>query len=171
MFGLILLEFEASFIRLLDRLTNGSKIEVNETGTSVYYQPGLLLGGTVDHNCSTQRAIGYYLEPILAMGPFFKIPLKLTLRGVTNNQTDPSVDLLRCSSIPVLKKFLLVDDGLVLKINKRGAPPKGGGEVLFTCPIRKQLRPIQVRISFILLKLPDHSVLQTLFLVYRTRKN
>ena len=127
-------------------MTNGSKIEVNETGTSVFYQPGLLLGGTVEHNCSPQRAIGYYLEPILAMGPFFKMPLKLTLRGITNNQSDPSVDLLRCSSIPILKRFLIVDDGLVLKIIKRGAPPKGGGEVLFTCPIRKQLRALQVSV-------------------------
>ena len=25
-------EFEASFIRLLDRVTNGSRIEINETG-------------------------------------------------------------------------------------------------------------------------------------------
>ena len=28
-----LIDFEASFIRLLDKLTNGSRIEVNETGT------------------------------------------------------------------------------------------------------------------------------------------
>ena len=27
-----LIDFEASFIRLLDKLTNGSRIEVNETG-------------------------------------------------------------------------------------------------------------------------------------------
>ena len=26
-------EFEASFLRLLDRITNGSKIEINETGS------------------------------------------------------------------------------------------------------------------------------------------
>ena len=78
------------------------------------------------------------------MGPFFKKPLNLTLKGITNNQIDPSVDLLRSSAIPVLKRFLVVDDGLVLKIVKRGAPPKGGGEVLFCCPIRKQLRSIQV---------------------------
>ena len=38
-------EAEAGFIRLLDKLTNGSKIEVNETGTSLSYQPGSLLGG------------------------------------------------------------------------------------------------------------------------------
>jgi RNA 3'-terminal phosphate cyclase-like protein len=71
--------------------------------------------------------------------------LHLTLRGVTNDQTDPSIDIIRCSSMPILKRFLLVDDGLMLKINKRGAPPKGGGEVIFTCPLRKQLRALQVR--------------------------
>nr|SVE75747.1 EOG090X05X4 [Daphnia hispanica] len=136
-------EFEASFIRLLDKITNGSKIEVNETGTAVHYEPGLLYGGTVEHDCSTQRSISYYLEPLLPLGPFCKIPLNLTLRGVTNDQTDPSIDIIRCSSIPVLKRFLLVDDGLLLKISKRGAPPKGGGEVIFTCPLRKQLRALQ----------------------------
>ena len=139
------LEFEASFIRLLDKITNGSKIEVNETGTAVHYEPGLLYGGTIEHDCSTQRSISYYLEPLLPLGPFCKISLNLTLRGVTNDQTDPSIDIIRCSSIPILKRFLLVDDGLLLKINKRGAPPKGGGEVVFTCPLRKQLRALQVR--------------------------
>lgn len=138
------LEFEASFIRLLDKITNGSKIEVNETGTAVHYEPGLLYGGTIEHDCSTQRSVSYYLEPLLALAPFCKIPLSLTLRGVTNDQLDPSIDVLRCSSMPVLKRFLLVDDGLTLQISKRGAPPKGGGEIIFTCPIRKQLRPVQV---------------------------
>nr|CAG4637002.1 EOG090X05X4 [Ceriodaphnia reticulata]SVE72929.1 EOG090X05X4 [Ceriodaphnia reticulata] len=136
-------EFEASFIRLLDKITNGSKIEVNETGTAVHYEPGLLYGGTIEHDCCTLRSISYYLEPLLAVGPFCKMPLNLTLRGVTNDQIDPSIDVIRCSSIPILKRFLLVDDGLMLKIFKRGAPPKGGGEVIFTCPIRKQLRPLQ----------------------------
>ena len=26
---------------------------------------------------------------------------------------------------------------------KRGAPPEGGGEVVFSCPVRRTLRPIQ----------------------------
>ena len=51
-------DFEASFIRLLDKITNGSTIEVNETGTVVFYQPGILVGGTFDHDCSNQRSIG-----------------------------------------------------------------------------------------------------------------
>jgi RNA 3'-terminal phosphate cyclase len=33
-------EHEASVIRLFDKLTNGSKVEVSETGTTLYYQPG-----------------------------------------------------------------------------------------------------------------------------------
>lgn len=107
----------------------------------------------MEHDCSTQRSISYFLEPLLALGPFCKLPLKLTLRGITNDQIDPSVDVLRCSAIPVLKRFLVIDEGLLLKIVKRGAAPKGGGEVLFTCPIRKQLKPLQV-VRIIWLTLP-----------------
>ena len=33
-------EHEASLIRLLDKVTNGSRIEVNESGTQLYYHPG-----------------------------------------------------------------------------------------------------------------------------------
>lgn len=29
------------------------------------------------------------------------------------------------------------------QINRRGMPPKGGGEILFACPVRKVLQPIQ----------------------------
>ena len=46
--------------------------------------------------------------------------------------------------LSVLKRFFLVDDGLELKVQRRGAAPAGGGQVLFTCPIRKLLRPQQV---------------------------
>ena len=43
-------EFEASYLRLIDKLTNGTKIEVNETGTAITYIPGLLVGGEFDHD-------------------------------------------------------------------------------------------------------------------------
>lgn len=136
-------EFEASFIRLLDKITNGSNIEVNETGTAILYQPGLLHGGKISHDCCTQRSIGYYLEPLLCLGPFCKKPLEVTLTGVTNDQTDPSVDNIRHGSIPVLKKFLQDDEGIELKTIKRGAPPNGGGEIFFSCPISRYMRPLQ----------------------------
>lgn len=136
-------DFEASFIRLMDKVTNGSRIEINETGTTLYYQPGILHGGAVEHDCNIQRSIGYYLEGLLFLAPFMKYPLKAVLRGVTNDKTDPSVDTLKATSIPLLKKFGVDGEGFELKINRRGMLPGGGGEVLFSCPVRKVLKPLQ----------------------------
>jgi len=137
-------EAEAGFVRLLDKLTNGSKVEVNETGTKLTYQPGVLLGGKVEHQCSLTRGVGYWLEPILALAPFCKHPLHLVLTGVTNNQVDPSPDIIKASCLPVLRKFLLDDAGLELAVNKRGAAPGGGGQVVLKCPVKKSIRPVQV---------------------------
>ncbi|XP_075452959.1 RNA 3'-terminal phosphate cyclase-like protein isoform X1 [Ascaphus truei] len=137
-------DFEASFIRLMDKITNGSRIEINQTGTSLYYQPGLLAGGSLEHDCSLQRSIGYYLESLLCLAPFMKNPLKITLRGVTNDQVDPSVDTLKATAIPLLKKFGIDGEHFELKVVRRGMSPGGGGEVVFSCPTRKVLRPVQL---------------------------
>ncbi|KAM4634697.1 RNA 3'-terminal phosphate cyclase-like protein [Polymixia lowei] len=137
-------DFEASFIRLLDKVTNGTRIEINQTGTVLFYQPGLLYGGSIEHECNPQRSIGYYLEALLMLAPFMKAPLKATLKGVTNDPTDPSVDLLKSTAIPVLKQFGIDGDSLDLKVVKRGIAPGGGGEVVFTCPIRRTVRPVQL---------------------------
>ena len=120
------------------------------SGTQVFYQPGMLIGGSVTHDCSPQRGIGYFIEGLLCLAPFMKTPLRAVLKGVTNNQNDPSVDMIKLSCFPVAKKFLGTDEGLDLKVVRRGAAPGGGGEVLFTCPTRQKLRPLQVRLDFIL---------------------
>jgi len=72
-----------------------------------------------------------------------KKSLELKLTGVTNDRHDPSVDLIKYSAIPIMTKFLGSDDGLELKILKRGAKPDGGGEILFRCPSKMKLRPCQ----------------------------
>ncbi|KAF4518839.1 hypothetical protein B566_EDAN006690, partial [Ephemera danica] len=79
----------------------------------------------------------------VSLGPFCKKPLNCVLKGATNNKIDPSVDSIKNGVLPILKKFILVDDGLEFKIVKRGMPPEGGGEVHFKCPIRK-LRPVKI---------------------------
>ncbi|KAL0119465.1 hypothetical protein PUN28_007749 [Cardiocondyla obscurior] len=140
-------EYEINFIRLLDKITNGTKIELSETGTSLYYNPGLLNGGELEHDCSLQRGIAYYLEAIMILAPFCKNHIGLKLRGVTNNSIDPSVDRILGSGIPILKKFLGGDNEVVLNINKRGVAPLGGGEIYFKCPISRNLKTIQLEDS------------------------
>ncbi|XP_016935091.2 probable RNA 3'-terminal phosphate cyclase-like protein [Drosophila suzukii] len=136
-------EYEISLIRLLDKMTNGTKIELNPAGTSVMFTPGLLHGGQIHHDCCVQRGIGYYLDALIALGPFCKNSLNVTLRGVTNSKDSPSVDHIKGAALSLLKRFLLVDEGLELKVIRRGVAPLGGGEILFRCPVRKSLRAIQ----------------------------
>ncbi|RZF44523.1 hypothetical protein LSTR_LSTR002296 [Laodelphax striatellus] len=140
-----LTEYEANLLRLLDKLTNGTWLEVSETGTAFSFSPGALIGGTLTHECCKLRGIGYYLEVLMALAPFCKKPLSIILRGVTCNQKDPSVDSFKQGALPVLRRFMVIDPGLELTIKKRGVEPLGGGEVHFVCPSIKQLKPIQLK--------------------------
>jgi len=135
-------DFESSLLRLLDKITNGSKIEVSDTGTVLTFKPGILAGGRVEHDCGLEHSIGYFLEVLVALGPFCKNPLHAILTGVTNNQHDPSVDLVKASLLPALRKFVL-NEGLELRVAKRGAAPLGGGQVVLRVPVTRQLRPVQ----------------------------
>ena len=110
------IDFEASFLRLLEKMTNGCHIEISYTGitilsshsnsfipsiiikliqslkgTSVFYKPGLIVGGKISHDCPPSRAIGYFLEPLIALAPFAKFPSHITLTGITNDNVDVSV--------------------------------------------------------------------------------
>jgi RNA 3'-terminal phosphate cyclase-like protein len=164
-------EHEASFLRLLDRMTNGSRIEINATGTQLRFKPGILLGGDIEHDCpvaattqgssDSSRGVGWYLEGILPLAPFGKAPLQLTLHGITNGYTtnglDPSPDYLQSSFIPLFIKLGIggsasggssSNDSIppLIKVHKRGAAPLGGGTVSFYCPIiyNKELTPLDL---------------------------
>lgn len=54
--------------------------------------------------------------------------------GITNDTKDPSVDTFRMVTLHMLKHFGVPLEGLELKIESRGAPPHGGGEVLLRVP-------------------------------------
>jgi RNA 3'-terminal phosphate cyclase-like protein len=147
-------EHEASFLRLLDRLTNGTVVEINATGTQLRFKPGLLLGGNVQHDCPTSRSVGWFLEGILPLAAFGKEPLHLTLSGVTDGTAniDPSPDYLRASIIPLLSQFgIESDDGQpapYIKVIRRGAATGGGGGgggmVEMYVPLVKELKPIDL---------------------------
>lgn len=138
-------DFEANLLRLIEKLSNGCIVEINETGTSLRYKPGYLTGGAhLEHDCCASRGIGYYLEPLLFLGLFGKKPLQITLRGVTNHPLDPSVDTFRAVTLPLLKTLGVADD-FELRIAKRGAAPKGGGEVVLRVPNVRQLPAVDLR--------------------------
>lgn len=139
-------KYEVSLLKLLEKITNGSSILIENNGLKITYKPGVLYGGEIDHFCNLERCISYYLEVLIPLAPYCKIPLEARLQGITNDQIDPSVDALRHSSLSILKQFFGVfdEDQLQLQIISRGLKPDGGGLVLFKCPIRKVLKPIQL---------------------------
>lgn len=133
-------DYHISFVRLIDKLTNGSHIEISATGTALLYRPGVITGGKISHDCGTSRAIGYYLEPILMLSAFSKKPISLSFTGITNDNKDISVDTLRTVLMPQLHQFGITE--YEMKIAARGAPPEGGGQVIFWCLPVRILKPI-----------------------------
>ncbi|GAA95220.1 uncharacterized protein L969DRAFT_45658 [Mixia osmundae IAM 14324] len=134
-------DYEVSFLRLIERISNGTRVEISYTGTAVSMRPGSLQGGQINHTCPLSRSIGWFLEPLIVLGPFCKEPLNLHMHGMTTDGRDSSVDVLRVSTLPHLSMFLESADGLEVRIIKRGHPPKGGGEIQFRCPIVRKLKP------------------------------
>merc|ERR1719296_271376 len=132
-------DYEASFVRLLDKVCDGSEISIDETGTTLRFKPGQIIGGDgLVHTCPASRCITYFLEGLVLLAPLAKQPLSIKLKGVTNSPLDPSCDTFRTATLPLLAKFGLTGQ-LVFKINKRGAPPGGDGEVFFSCPTVKSI--------------------------------
>lgn len=134
-----LLDYEVRFLRMLERLTNGTTIEIGPTGTVVTFRPGSIYGGELDFDCGTERSIVYFLEPLLLLAPFSKLAFSVTLRGLTADAHDQTVDGLKNASLRLLARFG-VEEGVDFRIKRRGAAPLGGGEVFFTCPIVPHLR-------------------------------
>ncbi|KAG2554468.1 probable RNA 3'-terminal phosphate cyclase-like protein [Panicum virgatum] len=127
--------YEVSLLRLLDKISDRHTIDLNETGTKLKYMPGVIQGGKgLEHDCGVHRGIGYFLEPLILLGLFAKAPISIRLKGITNDTKDPSVDTFRMTTLHMLKHFGVPLEGLELKIDSRGSPPLGGGEVFLRVP-------------------------------------
>ena len=139
-------DYEVSFLQLLDKLTNGTHIEINSTGTQVRFRPGILTGGYVKYECPLTRSVGWFLEGLLPLVAFGKDSVTLDLSGVTNgtSHVDPSPDYVASSLIPLLRdRFEIIgedqNDVPRIKVIERGAAPLGVGRVEFYCPRVKEL--------------------------------
>ena len=137
-------EFEANLLRLLDQITNGTEIVISVTGTTLVYKPGIIYGGKFEHECNNERSIGYYLEVLLCLAPFCKHSIKAKLLGITNMPSEPSIDFIKETSLPLMRQFGLIAN-LDIVINNRGLFPNGGGEIVFTCPVSSKLKQVQCK--------------------------
>lgn len=120
-------DYEVSFLRLLEAVTNGSRIEISYTGTTVVYYPGIITGGAITHNCHTDKSIGYFMEPMLFLAPFSKKKFQIVFRGITGMKGDTSIEGLRWGILPLMEKFGVRE--AAIHTIKRGCPPIGQGEV------------------------------------------
>ncbi|KAK4475643.1 hypothetical protein MN116_000913 [Schistosoma mekongi] len=125
---------EVCLLKLVDKLSNGTVININDTGTIVTVSPGTLIGGDFSFDCSNTRGIGYYVEFLLMIAPFCKVPIEATLTGISNNLHDPSIDMIAQSWLPIYRSVVGLGASVSTKIDirKRGVYPGGGAEVLFT---------------------------------------
>jgi RNA 3'-terminal phosphate cyclase-like protein len=140
-------DHEVSLLKLVEKITNGSKIVINETGTAVTFSPGQLTGGKFSHDCSTSRSVIYYLEVAACLAPFCKEPTILQLKGCTHDENDNSVDVFRSVTIPLLTKLGIVNDeftSLSFKIVSRSCGADTSGCVIFQCPTLRFLAPVDL---------------------------
>lgn len=138
-------ESEVTLLKLLEKVSNGMTVEVDESGTELFFTPGVLIGGRLEHDCGLKRSIAYYLEVLLFLAPFCKYPLDVTLTGITNDDLDPGVDVLKTVHVGILRKFMkcVEPSDVEVTVLARGLKPNGGGSVNFKSVIRRVLKPIQ----------------------------
>mmetsp|Transcript_29370 Transcript_29370/g.36303 ORF Transcript_29370/g.36303 Transcript_29370/m.36303 type:complete len:310 (-) Transcript_29370:394-1323(-) len=137
-------EFEVSFLKLVEKITNGTRISINSSGTAISFKPGLISGGTIEHDCNgTGRSVGYFLEGVVPLCLFSKKPTRITFTGVTSDDIDICIETLNAVTIPLLSRFGL-EELPQIKMVRRGCPPDGKGVVSFACPIVRELKAVQL---------------------------
>ena len=139
-------DYELSFLKILDKLTNGSLFEINELGTKVRYKPGSLIGthSILSFKCSTSRSIVYWMEPLLILLLFCKEKQSsVTFYGATYHALDVSIDVIRSVLIPVLNKRFGCNN-IRIDLQKRALSPSGGGQVRLTVSNVNHLKTVHM---------------------------
>jgi len=120
-----------SLLKLLEKVTNGSVVNINKTGTRLIFRPGMIdcnEGLPIEHECHLARNLTYYLEVVVPLAVFGKTILNLTLKGNTDDNLDQSIDCFKNAWQHLLKIFA-AEGSLDITVQKRGFAPLGGGVV------------------------------------------
>ncbi|CAI2369953.1 unnamed protein product [Moneuplotes crassus] len=142
-------EYEMNLLKLIEKVTNGSIIDINVSGTQIRFTPGVITNNNGDEvfytneEMQTQdRCLTYYLEFLLPVVLFGKASFYGEFTGITNDNIDMSADTFRNCLLPMLKHFGV--EGATMEIKKRGLFPKGGGHISITVPYIRELNSLSL---------------------------
>jgi RNA 3'-terminal phosphate cyclase-like protein len=119
-------QIKKSMAKLLQSISYGSSHSTE--GDYISFRPGALQGGEVAIKCEDEA--GAYMPMLLVLCPFVVKPMRVRLRGVTNENI--CVDMARIAHVSVLRSFGV--DGCEVVVKRRAFGPAGGGEVILSCP-------------------------------------
>lgn len=102
--------YELRFAELVVEITKGSRVFITNKNKQIEFKPGSIEQDHFEYSpefhCGNTRSLGYFLEPFFIIGLFSKDHLNFILTGITNDNIDFSVDVLKNSLIPFLGQFL-----------------------------------------------------------------
>jgi len=139
-------DYEMSLLKLLEKVTNGSVVNINKTGTRVIFRPGMIdcnEGLPIEHECHLARNLTYYLEVVVPLAVFGKTILNLTLKGNTDDNLDQSIDCFKNAWQHLLKIFA-AEGSLDITVQKSGFAPLGGGVVQIVQRFAKKLESVSM---------------------------
>ena len=136
-----LTEYEANFLKFIDRVTNGTKMAVSDANQTISLQPGFILGGTFSHAVPASRGVGYIIEAALLLLPFAKYPSEITFTGATQHPDDLSVDTIRTVTIRWLQLYGVETN---LRVVRRGAGERPDGCVILSVNNVRKLNAVNI---------------------------
>ncbi|VWU49168.1 RNA 3'-terminal phosphate cyclase-like protein, putative [Hepatocystis sp. ex Piliocolobus tephrosceles] len=175
-----LYEYEAKLLKLIDKLCDDTIITINEDGTELYFKPGFLIGNVkeevrisdlnISFNCGKERSITYFIEFLLMVIPFFKNPVKLLLKGITDDNVDRTIYTCKIISEHFFKNVLKLDDFLSINILKRGIKSNAlNGEVLFFMNNIKTINPFDISDAGLVQKITGSILCNNMSLVFQNK--
>lgn len=173
-------EYEAKILKLIDKLCDDTIIKINEDGDELYFKPGFLIGNVNDEvkisdlnntfHCGNERSISYFLEFLIMIVPFFKNPVKLLLKGITDDQIDRTVYTCKIVCENFFKTFLNVnDDFLNITILKRGTKLDATGEVSFFMNNLKMVNSFDMHDAGLVKKITGTIVCNKMSMIFRNK--
>ncbi|EUD69209.1 RNA 3'-terminal phosphate cyclase [Plasmodium inui San Antonio 1] len=173
-------EYEAKLLRLIDKLCDDTTIKINEEGDELYFKPGFLMGNVNDEvrisdldntfHCGKERSITYFLEFLLMVTPFFKNPVKLILKGITDDSIDTTVHTCKIVSEHFFKNILKFDDHFLnITIVRRGIQSDCSGEVVFFMDNLKTVTPFDIHDPGVVKKIAGTIVCNKISAVFRNK--